>query len=220
MPKSVSQLWDSLTPEVRAALVASELNNGDSKTATSTSNGTHSRNFSNLSLSDQTSSIDDSASSNNVACDSNSCVEKCPVSGAKVTLTPLERAPSNVYAFTKTHLSEKRQVTKTSAATVTTTTKVVSTSRGWRNVFSLPISYDVNMVPHGTLLDPVNSQMLDATGVHSEGYNTRFAVVDVEVDKLYGGLIRRYFEVRGIELRVCLVNGGEADKRSQVSFCI
>lgn len=76
------------------------------------------------------------------------------------------------------------------------------------------------MVPHGTLLDPVNSQMLDATGVHSEGYNTRFAVVDVEVDKLYGGLIRRYFEVRGIELRVCLVNGGEADKRSEVSFCI
>lgn len=63
----------------------------------------------------------------------------------------------------------------------------------------------------------MNSQMLDATGVHEEGYNTRFAVVDVEVDRLYGGLIRRYFEERGIELKVCLVNGGEADKRSQVS---
>ena len=135
-----------------------------------------------------------------------------------MALTPLERAPKNVFAFTKTHLTEKSEVTKTSNATVTTTTKVVSTSRGWRNIFSLPISYDVNMVAHGTLLDPMNSQMLDATGVHPEGYNTRFAVVDVEVDKLYGKQIRSYFEKQGIELRVCLVNGGEADKRSEVSF--
>jgi hypothetical protein len=74
------------------------------------------------------------------------------------------------------------------------------------------------MVAHGTLLDPMNSQMLDATGVHGEGYNTRFAAVDVEVDKLYGEQIRSYFTAQGIELRVCLVNGGEADKRSQVSF--
>ena len=165
----------------------------DSQTVAST-NGTHSRNFSDL-----------SGSSNNIA-DLKSFVEKCPMTGAQVTLTPLERAPANVYAFTKTHLSEKRHVNK-----------IVSTSRGWRNIFSLPISYDVNMVPHGTLLDPMNSQMLDATGVHEEGYNTRFAVVDAEVDNLYGGLIRRYFEERGIELKVCLVNGGEADKRSQVS---
>ncbi|KAL7512341.1 hypothetical protein ACHAXN_009412 [Cyclotella atomus] len=216
VPKSISQMWESLSPEVRAALISSELNSIDAKTTTSTSTSTSktpSREFSSASLSDQTSSI--SSSKDDDTEEPPTSYEKCPVSGATVSLTPLERAPSNVFAFTKTHLTSKRQVTKTSNATVTTTTKVVSTSRGWRNIFSLPISYDVNMVAHGTLLDPMNSQMLDATGVHPEGYNTRFAVVDVEVDRLYGEKIRSYFTVQGIELRVCLVNGGEADKRSQ-----
>lgn len=212
VPKSVSQIWESLTPDVRAALIASELNNSDGKTSTSISGSTPSRNFSSASLSDQTSSL---GSSHNY--EAAVSYEKCPVSGAQVKLSALERAPNNVFAFTKTHFTEKSEVTKTSNATVTTTTKVVSTSRGWRNIFSLPISYDVNMVSHGTLFDPMNSQMLDATGVHPEGYNTRFAVVDVEVDKLYGEQIRSYFTKQGIELKVCLVNGGEADKRSQVS---
>ena len=197
---------------MRAALIASELSSSDGKTATSTSSGTPSRQLSSASLSDQTSSV---GSSNNF--ETSTSYEKCPVSGAQVELIPLDRAPKNVFAFTKTHLTEKSEVVKKSNATVTTTTKVVSTSRGWRNIFSLPISYDVNMVAHGTLFDPMNSQMLDATGVHPEGYNTRFAVVDVEVDKLYGKQIRDYFTAQGIELKVCLVNGGEADKRSQVS---
>ncbi|KAL3804390.1 hypothetical protein HJC23_011318 [Cyclotella cryptica] len=204
VPKSVALIWESLSPDVRAALIASELNNSDGKTSASTSSNTPD------SLSDQNSSI--SSSKEEAA---SITYEKCPVSGAQVMLTPVDRAPKNVFAFTKTHFTEKSEVTKTSNATVTTTTKVVTTSRGWRNIFSLPISYDVNMVAHGTLFDPMNSQLLDATGVHPEGYNSRFAVVDVEVDRLYGDKIRSYFEAMGIDLRVCLVNGGEADKRPQ-----
>ncbi len=74
------------------------------------------------------------------------------------------------------------------------------------------------MVAHGTLFDPINSQLLDATGVHQEGYNTRFAVVDVEVDKRYGEQIRNYFACKGIELTTCVIKGGEADKRPKVSL--
>ena len=144
--------------------------------------------------------------------------EKCPVSGADVHLSPLERAPENVFAFTKTHTAERTDVVKTPASTITTTTKVVSTSRGWRNVFSLPVSYDVNMVSHGTIFDPINSQLADATGVHPEGYNTRFAVVDAAVDALYGDRIRGYFGSRGIALTTCVIDGGEADKRPAVSY--
>ena len=82
--------------------------------------------------------------------------EKCPVSGADVCLLPLERAPENVFTFTKTRTSERTDVVKTPASTITTTTKVVSTSRGRRNIFSLPVSYDVNMVPHGTIFESTN----------------------------------------------------------------
>lgn len=215
-------MWDSLTPAVRAALIASELKGDDNMlllkpaqsgctTPTIMSRSTSSVSFFN----DQNSST---LSDSNLSLKSDNVVkhEKCPVSGADVTLTPLERAPSNVFAFTKTHTSEQRSVVKQSSATVTTTTKVVSTSRGWRNIFSLPISYDVNMIPFGTLFDPVNTALLNATGVHPEGYNTRFAVVDSEVEKLYGNKIMEYFKVKGIELTMCVIDGGEADKRPKV----
>ena len=99
---------------------------------------------------------------------------------------------------------------------VTTKTTTVTT-RGWRNVYTLPISYDVNMVPHGTLLDPANPQLLEATGIHPEGYNRRFAVIDAEVDSIYGDKIRNYFTERNIELHTITINGGEPDKRPDVS---
>ena len=76
------------------------------------------------------------------------------------------------------------------------------------------------MIPHGTLFDPLNSALLDATGVHPEGYNTRFAVVDAEVEKLYGNKITEYFEAKGITLTKCVIDGGEAAKRSKVSLCL
>jgi 3-dehydroquinate synthase len=221
VPSSVTDMWESLSPDVRAALIASELKgeNGmlkgtqqqrdrsGSSTPTVMSRASSSVSF----FGEQSSSLGSSKEESEPGV----TFEKCPVSGADVTLTPVERAPKNVFAFTKTHLEEKSEVVKTSSTTVTTTTKVVSTSRGWRNIFSLPISYDVNMVPHGTLFDSVNSQLLDVTGVHPEGYNTRFAVVDADVDALYGDKIRNYFTERGIELTVCVINGGEADKRQK-----
>jgi len=219
VPKSVADMWESLSTEVRAALIASEMKATDAYIAKSslTRSGSNTPTILSRSSSDalfeQNSSID-SSKDNEVEVKH----EKCPVSGATVTLSPVERAPKNVFAFTKTHFSEKSEVTKTSTATVTTTTKVVSTSRGWRNIFSLPISYDVNMVAHGTLFDRINSQLLDATGVHPEGYNTRFAVIDAEVDTLHGEQIRNYFACKGIELTTCVINGGEADKRPKVSL--
>lgn len=222
VPRSVSDMWESLAPDVRAALIASEIkgengmlkgrDHSGSSTPTVMSRASSSVSF----FGEQSSSLGSSKEDS----DAGIKYDKCPVSGADVILTPLERAPDNVFAFTKTQLEEKSEVVKTSSTTVTTTTKVVSTSRGWRNIFSLPISYDVNMVPHGTLFDSVNSQLLDVTGVHPEGYNTRFAVVDADVDELYGDKIRNYFTERDIELTVCVINGGEADKRQKVRACV
>lgn len=231
VPKSIADMWKSLPPDVRAVLVESELKGDDFHTAkqplkprqaqrsdSCTTSPTVMTPSSSVSFSEQCSLLGSSKESDTDDDVENGVVthEKCPLSGADFTLSPLERAPKNVFAFTKTQTTEKSEVVKTSSATITTTTKVVSTSRGWRNIFSLPISYDVNMVAHGTLFETVNSQLLDATGVHEEGYNTRFAVVDAEVEKLYGDKIREYFVAKGIELTMCVINGGELDKRPKV----
>jgi 3-dehydroquinate synthase len=140
-------------------------------------------------------------------------IEEDSSAGTKIVLKPLERAPDNVFTFAKTHSKETTHVEKTPGALVTTKRTVVTRTNGWRNVFTLPISYDVNVVPKGTLLDPVNPQLLEATGNHPEGYNRRFAVIDEEIEKLYGVKIREYFVQNGIELTACILPGGEADKR-------
>ena len=74
------------------------------------------------------------------------------------------------------------------------------------------------MVPNGTLLDPSNLQLLEATGVHPEGYNRRFAVIDEAVNEIYGQKIVDYFVAQGIELTTVIIPGGEPDKRPDVSF--
>ena len=124
----------------------------------------------------------------------------------------------NVFEFSKTNTKETTQVQKTPAAVVTTKTSIMTRTKGWRNVFTLPIAYDVNMIPRGTLFDSTNPQLLDATGNHPEGYNRRFAVLDDSVERLYGDKIRAYFAAQGIELTTCVLNGGEADKRPDVSY--
>jgi len=214
IPKSVSDMWESLAPEMRAALISHEVNYGLKEPPVKSGESTPTvMSRSSSDLFDQQSSFDSSTK-----CNDNDAVvkhEKCPVSGADVILTPVERAPQNVFAFTKKHLSKSEIVDTMPGSTVTTTTKVVTTSRGWRNIFQLPISYDVNMVQHGTIFDPLNSQLLHVTGVHPEGYNTRFAVVDAAVDKLYGDKIRGYFEHKGIDLTVIVVEGGEPAKRPE-----
>jgi 3-dehydroquinate synthase len=73
------------------------------------------------------------------------------------------------------------------------------------------------MVPAGTILDPSNSQLFESTGIHPEGYNTRFAVVDEAVNDIYGQKIRDYFTAQNIDLTIIVIPGGEPDKRSDVS---
>uniref|UniRef100_A0A6U0RRJ8 Uncharacterized protein n=1 Tax=Eucampia antarctica TaxID=49252 RepID=A0A6U0RRJ8_9STRA len=199
---SVLEAWASIPESVRSALITSELSSGNLSLY-----GTE------PSTSMISSTSDSLSSSGSDKSGTTEFHEQCPLTGAKVVMKPLERAPKNVFEFTKTHEEETTDVKKSSGSTITTTTKVVSIGRGWRNIFNLPISYDVNVVSHGTLLDPINSQLLQATGVHPEGYNRRFAVIDDAVDKIYGKKIRAYFVAKGIDLTTCILTGGEVEKR-------
>ena len=192
-----------------------------SSSSSSTTNSPSQRDCSYASLSSFASSsnnstsseTDDSGSGGKDSTEEVTIVEEDKESGVKVVLKPLERAPENVFSFTKEQTKEITAVEKTPGTLVTTKTSILTCSKGWRNVFSLPIAYDVNLVPHGTILDPRNPQLLDSTGPSPEGYNRRFAVIDDAVDRLYGDKIRAYFQVNGIELTTCILTGGEADKR-------
>jgi len=199
---AVMEAWASIPQSVRSALITSEISSG---------------NLSNYGTEPSTSILsstsDSLSSSESDKSEVTEFHESCPQTGAKVVMKPLERAPKNVFSFIKTTEEETTSVKKECGATITTTTKIVSTGRGWRNVFNLPISYDVNVVSDGTLLDPANSQLLQATGVHPEGYDRRFALIDDAVDKIYGEQIRAYFVARGIELTTCVLAGGEPEKR-------
>lgn len=203
------EAWSSLPAEVRAALVQSEL-------ASSTELSRRDSSFLSVtsSSSDSGSGSDDTSSEEK---EGGEILEECKATGAKIVMRPLERAPENVFAFTKTSKSQAVNVEKKASGVVTTKTTVVSTSRGWRNIFSLPISYDVTIVPHGSLLDPLNPQLLNSTGVHPEEYNRRFAVIDEAIDEIHGVQIRAYFAARNIELHTVTIAGGEPAKRPDVS---
>lgn len=203
LPPSVVEAWESLPASVRSMLVETESSKGNIPSLTSSQSS-----FTNSSASSDSSSVLNDSTEKIVE-------DKCKMTGAKVLMKPLERAPNNVFSFIKSNSSETVKVENKAGSTVTTTTKIMTTSKGWRNVFNLPISYDVNMIPSGTILDPANPQLLMATGVHPEGYNRRFAAVDAEVDRLFGEQIREYFVQKNIQLTVCVLNGGEADKRPQ-----
>jgi 3-dehydroquinate synthetase len=208
---SMIQAWSSLPADVRSALISMEERSSVSSSSLKNSTLSLTTGSSNSSDGEKTENGDSTTSS----CD-NEIIEEDAETGTTTILKPMDRAPENVFAFSKTQCYEKTVVEKSSspATLVTTTTKVVTRTRGWRNIFTLPISYDVNMIPHGTLLDPKNPHLLESTGVHTEGYDRRFAVIDNQVDLIYGDQIRRYFAVNGIELTTCVLNGGEADKRS------
>ncbi|KAL3935481.1 MAG: hypothetical protein SGBAC_009009 [Bacillariaceae sp.] len=200
LPESMIQQWNTLTPEVKAALIAYEMNApGPSKVSSVSS------------FTSTTSSSDDSEEKT----ESGTIVEEDKEAGTKVVMTPLERAPENVFEITKTTNRKSTEVKKTSASTVTTKTIISTTTKGWRNVFTLPISYDVNMVQNGSLLDPANLQMLEATGVHPKDYNRRYAVIDAAVESVYGQRIKDYFTSHGIDLHTTVINGGEPDKRPE-----
>jgi 3-dehydroquinate synthetase len=203
------QTWTSLAPEVRSALVAMELGPSSTSAPSRMSSASLSSFTTNSNSSDTGSGADKTDSDPS----SVEIVEEDSSAGTKIVLKPLERAPDNVFTFAKTHSKETTHVEKTPGALVTTKRTVVTQTKGWRNVFTLPISYDVNVVPKGTLLDPNNPQLLEATGNHPEGYNRRFAVIDEAIEKLHGVEIRDYFLQNGIELTASILPGGEADKR-------
>ena len=211
LPASILDAWTSLSPDVRAALIAAEMSSQKDGSLPNTAS---------VSSMTSTSSSDDSfekSTDSGNAEEDDSFIEIDPEAGTKTTLRPLERAPQNVFEITKTTSRETVNVEKTGSSTVTTKKTVMTTTKGWRNIFTLPISYDVDMVASGTLLDQSNMQLLEATGVHTEGYNTRFAVIDEAVNEIYGERILQYFTAQNIELHTIIIPGGESDKRNEVS---
>lgn len=202
---SVVEAWESLAPEVRAALVEMELLSTKNKSISGTSLSTSSN-------SDSTSADGESNKVHDATLET-TIVERDVATGSEFIMKPLDRAPKNVFAFSKTSTKESTEVEKTAAALVTRKTSIVTRTRGWRNVFTLPIAYDVNIIPYGSILDPSNPQLLDATGPHPEGYNRCFAVIDDSIEKLYGEKISHYFKSCGIALTKCVLSGGEDDKR-------
>lgn len=201
---SIMEAWASLPAEVRSALVNMEVSSRDSRTSSTSLESLTSRSSSNSSSGSESGDKTDT---------SEELIENDSETGTQIVLKPLERAPKNVFEFSKVQTRETTNVKKTPAAIVTTKTSVLTRTRGWRNVFTLPISYDVNVIPYGTLLDPLNPQLLDATGPHPEGYNRCFAVLDAAIERLYGEKIRAYFLANHVDLTTCVLNGGEADKR-------
>jgi len=203
LPASILEAWTSLSPDVRAALIAAEMSSEKLQTNSSVSSTTSNSSDDSLEKSTNSNSEDGE----------DSFIEIDAEAGTKTTLRPLERAPNNVFEITKTTTRETVHVEKTGSSVVTTKKTVMATTKGWRNVYSLPISYDVNMVADGTLLDQSNLQLLEATGVQSEGYNTRFAVIDEIVNEIYGDRILKYFTAQNIVLHTIIIPGGEPDKR-------
>lgn len=228
LPPMVMDLWASLPQSVRSALVTSEIDQTSNASTLSVDVSSNSKKLSNQSIYPSSATLNTARSSSALssACKSDEDIEdystsyeekeeECPLTGANIVLRPIERAPENVFSFTKTATHETTDVIRKGSSIITTSTKVVTSGRGWRNVFTLPISYDVNIVAQGTILDPSNPQLLHATGVHPEGYNQRFAVIDADVDRIYGKDIRQYFAVQGIKLTTCVLNGGEIEKRPE-----
>lgn len=199
---SVLEAWKSLPADIRTSLASLELSL--SKKISEMSSSTVSSSMSNTS---------ESEDSNTEKIEAESIVEFDAVSGTKMVLTPLERAPDNVFSFYKVSTKKTTEVEKTAAAVVTRKTSIVTRTHGWRNVFTLPMSYDINIIPFGTILDPNNPQLLESTGVQPEGYNRRFAVIDKTIYDLYGDKIQHYFDKNGIVVTCCLLAGGESDKR-------
>lgn len=112
-----------------------------------------------------------------------------PLEGSNVAAEPVPRAPENVFIFRD---EETRK------------------PLGWRNVFDLPIKYDVELVDG--LLEPSNS-VLARRLLPEGGHQRRFLVVDQSVHELYGGEIANYFEQNNMEMKCVVLPGEECNKR-------
>ena len=93
---------------------------------------------------------------------------------------------------------------------------------GYRNVFNLPISYDVTIVESGSLLDSRNNTLHDVLGppplTNGGSVNeqrTCFLVVDSTVWGLYGTSISSYYAHYSVTPTICLLPGEESNKTEE-----
>ncbi|CAM9851855.1 unnamed protein product [Ectocarpus sp. 6 AP-2014] len=103
---------------------------------------------------------------------------------------PLARAPKNVFVFR----GKQQQVL------------------GWRNVFDLPIQYDVELCP-GLLSR--ESATLSNRFRPEDGPRRRFVVIDEAVSEVYGAKMSANFDNHGVEVRYVVLPGEEANKRME-----
>ncbi|CAM9767483.1 unnamed protein product [Pylaiella littoralis] len=103
---------------------------------------------------------------------------------------PLARAPKNVFVFK----GKEQQVL------------------GWRNVFDLPVQYDVELCP--SLLSP-ESRTLSHRFLPEDGPRRRFVVIDEAVSELYGAKMTKNFGDHGVEVHYVVLPGEEANKRME-----
>jgi len=188
LPSSVMDIWSTIPASVRSALVAAESLSAAGKDTTDPACPSAAPSF----------SVSDASLSSDSGDDEKKEPDLPPV--AAPVLTPLPRAPRNVFTFATSGNGN-----------------LLASSKGWRNVFTLPISYDVTLVPPGSLLDPASPRLLDATGPLRTTTDAtrprRFAAVDDAVYALYGERLVAYFAARGVDLTVCVLQGGEDAKR-------
>ncbi|CAM9308685.1 unnamed protein product [Choristocarpus tenellus] len=97
---------------------------------------------------------------------------------------PLARAPDNVLVFRGPH----REVL------------------GWRNVFDLPIQYDVELCPN---MLSANSTVLSTHFLPKDGPKRRFIVIDEAVHKLYGPKMVANIRQHGVEPHFVVLPGEE-----------
>uniref|UniRef100_A0A7S2Y0A6 3-dehydroquinate synthase domain-containing protein n=1 Tax=Fibrocapsa japonica TaxID=94617 RepID=A0A7S2Y0A6_9STRA len=147
-----------------------------------------------LSLLSQTVETEDATSESSHDSSDSDYGEEAPLySYPNVPATPNRRAPKNVMSF---------RCSQTGAPL------------GWRNVFNLPISYDLEVVPGCLNPSGPHSGLADFMQPHN-GPRRRFLVIDEAVDKLYGAQIRVYFEAHGVQTHVVVLPGEECSKRYQ-----
>lgn len=112
--------------------------------------------------------------------------EECK--GMDINLEPLPRAPENVFLLR----DDQGQ------------------HFGWRNVFQVPVSYDVELIRG--LLDPHNDD-LAIKHIPSDLVRRRFVVIDANVHAIYGERLAAYFALHGVKAHMMVLPGEESNKR-------
>ena len=116
LPASILDAWNSLGPQVKAALIASEMSSNSTQQTKSASS---------VSLTSGSSQSDFSGDKTE---QEDEIVEYCQETGTKTVMRPVERAPENVFEITKTTSRESTHVEKTASSLVTTKTTIMTST--------------------------------------------------------------------------------------------